>query len=60
MIGLAYSDDTVVTDISARRRELGGPFNLVNVPAILAEAVAAGTDAVYVRIASAPSQRELL
>jgi crossover junction endodeoxyribonuclease RusA len=60
LVGLAYVDDTIITDVTARRRQLSGHFDLTNVPTVLADAVAGGRESVYVRISPAPPQEELL
>lgn len=60
LIGLVYSDDSLVTDVIIRRRELGGTFDLSRVSSVLIDGFEYGDEFVYVHIANAPPQDQLL
>ena len=60
LIGLVYSDDSWVTDVIIRRRELGGTFDLSRVSSVLIDGFEYGDEFVYVHIANAPPQDQLL
>lgn len=60
LIGLVYSDDSLVTDVIIRRRELGGTFDLSRVSTVLIDGFEYGDEFLYVRIANAPPQDRLL
>jgi hypothetical protein len=59
LIGLAFLDDSLVTDIIIRRRQLGGTFDLSRASPVLIEGFEYGGEFVYVCIADA-SQEQLL
>jgi len=60
LVGLAFWDDSVVTDAISRRRRLGGTFDLSRVSSVLIEGFAYGGEFVYVRVADAPPQEQLI
>jgi len=60
LVGLVFSDDSIVTDAISRRRQLGGTFDLSRVSPVLIEGFEYGDEFVYVHIADAPSQEQLL
>lgn len=60
LIGLASSDDSIVSDIISRRRRLGGTFDLSRVSPVLIEGFEYGDEFVYVHVADAPPQEPLL
>jgi hypothetical protein len=53
LLGVVYSDDVVVSDVSAHRRSLTGVFDLTRCPARLIEGIIAGEECVYVRVREA-------
>ncbi len=59
LIGLAFLDDSMVTDIIIRRRQLGGTFDLSRASPRLIEGFEYGDEFVYVHIADA-SQEQLI
>jgi crossover junction endodeoxyribonuclease RusA len=60
LVGLAFSDDSIVTDTISRRRQLGGTFDLSRVSSVLIEGFEYGDEFVYVQVANAPPQEELI
>jgi len=60
LVGLVFSDDSIVTDAISRRRHLGGTFDLSRVSPVLIEGFEHGDEFVYVHIADVPSQEQLL
>ncbi len=59
--GLAFEDDSQVTDLVSRRRYLRGTFRkLDRASAVLVGGFELGTEFVYVRVAGAPPQDELI
>jgi len=58
--GLVYSDDCVVTDSQAAKRNLNGNFRVKGMSPVLAEGFCSGSEFIYVKILEAPSQEELL
>jgi crossover junction endodeoxyribonuclease RusA len=59
LIGLVFFDDSMVTDIIIRRRQLGGAFDLSQASPRLIEGFEYGDEFVYVHIADA-SQEQLI
>jgi hypothetical protein len=59
-IGVAYPDDAMVTDVIGRKRQLGGTFDLSRASPVLIEGFEYGDEFVYVHIADAPPQEQLL
>lgn len=60
LVGLVFSDDSMITDAISRKRQLGGTFDLSGVSAVLVEGFEYGDEFVYVHIAEAPPQEPLL
>jgi len=60
LVGLAFSDDSVITDVIIRRRQLRGTFDLSRVSPVLIEGFEYGDEFVYVHIGDAPSQEQLI
>jgi hypothetical protein len=60
LVGLAFPDDSMVTDVISRRRQLGGTFDLSRASPVLIEGFEYGDEFVYVHIADAPSQEQLI
>jgi crossover junction endodeoxyribonuclease RusA len=60
LVGLAFPDDSMVTDVIGRRRHLGGTFDLSRASPVLIEGFEYGDEFVYVHIADAPPQEQLL
>ena len=59
LIGLVYFDDSLVTAVIIRRRELGGTFDLSRVSSVLIDGFEYGDEFVYVHIAN-PNVAEVL
>ena len=60
LVGLAFSDDSSVTDIIGRRRQLRGTFDLSRASPVLLEGFEYGDEFVYVRVSDAPPQEQLV
>lgn len=58
--GLAFPDDSLVTDAIIRRRHLAGTFDLSEVSPVLIEGFEYGDEFVYVQIGDAPPQEQLV
>jgi len=58
--GLVYSDDCIVTDSQAAKRNLDGNFRVKGMSPVLAEGFCSDSEFIYVKILEAPSQEELL
>ena len=60
LVGLAFSDDSVITDVIIRRRQLRGTFDLSRASSVLIEGFEYGDEFVYVHVSDAPSQEQLI
>ena len=60
LVGLVFPDDSLVTDVIIRRRELRGTFDLTRVSSVLVEGFEYGNEFVCVWIGDAPPQEQLL
>jgi crossover junction endodeoxyribonuclease RusA len=60
LVGLVFPDDSLVTDVIIRRRELRGTFDLTRVSSVLVEGFEYGNEFVYVWIGDAPPQEQLI
>ena len=60
LVGLAFPDDSLVTDAVIRRRQLRGTFDLSVVSPVLIEGFECGDEFVYVHIGDAPPQEQLI
>jgi hypothetical protein len=60
LVGLAFSDDSVITDVIIRRRQLRGTFDLSRASSVLIEGFEYGDEFVYVHVGDAPSQEQLI
>jgi crossover junction endodeoxyribonuclease RusA len=60
LVGLAFPDDSLVTDVISRRRQLRGTFDLSRVSPVLIEGFAYGDEFVYVHVSDAPPQEQLI
>ena len=60
LIGLAYSDDSLVTDVQGHRRMTSDLIDVAGLPDLLKEAVFHGVECVYVRIEPSNTLGELL
>src|SRR5215510_9520021 len=60
LVGLVFSNDAIVTDAINRRRQLGDTFDLSRASPVLIEGFEYGDEFVYVHIADAPPQEQLL
>jgi crossover junction endodeoxyribonuclease RusA len=58
--GLAYLDDSIITDVIARRRKLTGNFDLSHVSPVLLGGFAHGGEFTYVHISDAPPEGTLI
>lgn len=60
LVGLAFSDDSVITDVIIRRRQLRGTFDLSRASSVLIEGFQYGDEFVYVHVGDAPPQEQLI
>ena len=60
IVGLAFPDDALVTDVICRRRQLRGVFDLSRVSPVLIEGFDYGDEFVYVHVGDAPPQEQLI
>lgn len=60
LVGLALSDDSIISDVVVRRRQLTTSFCLDNISPTLASGFDTGGEFVYVRLEDAPSQDQLI
>lgn len=60
LVGLAFSDDSVITDVIIRRRQLRGTFDLSRASSVLIEGFEYGDEFVYVHVGDAPPQEQLI
>lgn len=60
LIGLVYSDDSLITDVEAHRRSLSGTFDITRCPQALLKGINSGKECVYVRISDAKALEEYL
>lgn len=54
LVGLAYTDDIIVTDVESRRRPLVGTYDVARCPDQLLQGIATGGECVYVRLSDQP------
>src|SRR5918992_489903 len=59
LVGLAFFDDMLVTDVIIRRRALQGTFDLTHASPVLVEGFEYGDEFVYVQVGDAPPQEQL-
>jgi len=50
LVGLIYSDDSLITDVASHRRSLTGIFDIAKYPNLLVQGILSGDECVYVRI----------
>ena len=60
LVGLAYTDDILVTDVESRRRPLAGTYDVDRCPARLLQGIATGGEFVYVRLSDQPTLEDKL
>ena len=60
LIGLVYSDDSLITDVEAHRRSLSGTFDIARCPDELLRGIALRKECVYVRITDAKALEDYL
>src|ERR671922_1002905 len=60
LVSLVFPDDSLVTDVIIRRRELRGTFDLTRASSVLVDGFEYGNEFVYVWIGDAPPQEQLL
>jgi crossover junction endodeoxyribonuclease RusA len=58
--GLIYSDDCLVTDSRAAKRNLAGRFRVKGMSPVLAAGFCSGREFIHVKILESPSQEELV
>ncbi len=54
--GLVYVDDTQLTDILCRKRDLNADLRIINPSSVLAEGFAQGTEFLHIVVEFAPDQ----
>ena len=54
LVGLAYTDDILITDVESRRRPLAGTYDVARCPDPLLQGIATGGECVYVRLSDQP------
>lgn len=59
LIGLAYVDDTQVTDVLVRKRNLSGNFRIENMTPILAEGFSRGNEFLHIVVINSPDPEVL-
>jgi crossover junction endodeoxyribonuclease RusA len=59
LIGLTYIDDTQVTDVLVRKRDLSGNFKIKYMTPILAEGFARGNEFLHIIVINNPEQEVL-
>jgi crossover junction endodeoxyribonuclease RusA len=59
LIGLTYIDDTQVTDVLVRKRDLSGNFRIEDMTPILAEGFARGNEFLHIVVINNPDQEVL-
>jgi crossover junction endodeoxyribonuclease RusA len=59
LIGLAYIDDTQVTDVLVRKRDLSGNFRIEYMTPILAEGFGRGNEFLHIVVINNPDQEVL-
>ncbi len=57
LVGLVFLDDSIVTDIIIRKRQLRVNFNRTGASPVLIEGIEYGDEFVYVHIADAPQEQ---
>lgn len=60
LVGLAFRDDFLVSDVDSHRRFLSEPIDLVELPPLLRLAAARGEECLYVRVCEAAELRSYL
>lgn len=60
LIGLIYNDDSLITDITACKRDLSGSFRIRGLSPSLAEGFMSNGEFVHIRIEEAPDPQELI
>jgi hypothetical protein len=60
LVGLAYIDDILVTDVESRRRPLVGTYDIARCPDRLLQGMASGSECVYVRLSDQPMMEDKL
>jgi crossover junction endodeoxyribonuclease RusA len=60
LVGLVYSDDSLIADVDSHRRSLNGTFDLTELPQLVLAGVASGEECVYVRVSSSKPLEEYL
>ncbi len=50
LVGLVFSDDSLITDVESHRRSLAGAFDLTRLPDLVFAGVSSGQECVYVKV----------
>lgn len=59
LIGLIYTNDSQVTDVISRKRDLNGSFRVRGMSPILAEGFCAGEEFLYIKVDITPDFKDL-
>jgi crossover junction endodeoxyribonuclease RusA len=60
LVGLVFSDDSLVADVESHRRSLNGVFDLTQLPELVSLGVDSGQECVYVKVSSSRPLEEYL
>jgi crossover junction endodeoxyribonuclease RusA len=60
LVGVVFSDDSLIADVESHRRSLSGVFDLTRLPQLVLAGVYSGQECVYVRVSSSRSLEEYL
>jgi Holliday junction resolvase RusA-like endonuclease len=60
IIGLAYVDDSQITDVLVRKRDLSGNFRVENITPTLAEGFGRGKEFLHIVVTDAPDQEVIV
>ena len=52
LIGLVFSDDSLIADVDSHRRSLNGIFDLTQLPSLVVDGIVSGNECVYVQVSS--------
>ncbi len=59
IIGIAIEDDSIVTDVKGRKRNINSAYRVRKLSPVLAAGFCRGTEFVYIRISDAPDHQDL-
>ena len=60
LVGVAYEDDSLISDVDSHRRYLSDPLDITDLPELLQKGAAKGEECVYVRVSYALELRSFL